>query len=82
MVLKAFDHLALTELCQSLLPSVFLHALLLAFLFPLFTFSVHDPLLESLLEQITLICSALCSSSQVHLFHDQCFLNFPEVKNH
>lgn len=37
-------------------------------------------LVQSLLEQITLICSALCSSSQVHLFHDQCFLNFPEVK--
>jgi len=39
-------------------------------------------LVQSLLEQITLICSALCSSSQVHLLHDQCFLNFPEVKNH
>lgn len=48
-VFEAFHHLALIERYQSLLPFVFLHARLLAFLFPLFMFSRHNLLLEPII---------------------------------
>lgn len=48
MAFEAF-HLALTELYQPLLLLIFLHARLLAFLFPLFMFSFYNPLLEPII---------------------------------
>lgn len=83
MAFKAFYHLAQTELYQLLLPFVFLHAGLLAFLFPLFMVSFHSPLVEPIINRTH---SALCSSSPLWIHKSisstEGKLNFPEGKIH
>lgn len=83
MAFKAFYPLAKTELYQLLLLFVFLHARLLAFLFPLFMVSFQGPLVEPIINRTH---SALCSSSllRVHkpISSTEGKLNFPEGKIH